>query len=131
MASILRRGRIPAPPTGISEYIDQVYSLKGFFGPWAQLFRKHNTAHVISASRPDLIYQGLDTSGLEPTDARDPAGAPLVLLQGSHNAVAIAARGEAAPFALGRGSPAYGAINSLRCALPSSLLQAVATSSSS
>ena len=53
MASILRRGRIPVPPTGLSEYIDQVYSIKGFFGPWAQLFRRHNTAHVVSASRPD------------------------------------------------------------------------------
>ena len=99
MASILRRGRIPAPPTGISEYIDQVYTIKGFFGPWAQLFRKHNTAHVIGASRPDLIYQGLDAAALEPTDARDPAGEPLVLLEGPQNAVAISARSEAAPFA--------------------------------
>ena len=54
MTSILRRGRIPAPPTGITEYIDQVYTIKGFFGPWSHLFRKHNTAHVVSASRPDL-----------------------------------------------------------------------------
>jgi homogentisate 1,2-dioxygenase len=99
MTSILRRGRIPAPPTGITEFIDEIYTIKGFFGPWAHLFRKHNTAHVISASRPDLIYQGLDTSGLEPTDASDPSGEPLVLLDGPKNAVAVSARSQAAPFA--------------------------------
>jgi hypothetical protein len=96
MASILRRGRIPAPPTGITEFIDEIYTIKGFFGPWAHLFRKHNTAHVISASRPDLIYQGLDTNGLEPTDARDPSGEPLVLLDGPKNAVAVSARSRSA-----------------------------------
>jgi homogentisate 1,2-dioxygenase len=99
MTSILRRGRIPAPPTGLTEFIDEIYTIKGFFGPWAHLFRKHNTAHVISASRPDLIYQGLDTDGLEPTDARDPSGEPLVLLEGPKNAVAVSARSQAAPFA--------------------------------
>jgi homogentisate 1,2-dioxygenase len=99
MASILRRGRIPVPPTGISEYIDQVYTIKGFFGPWAHLYRRHNTAHVMSASRPGLIYQGLDTGKVEPTDAHDPAGEPLVLMEGPRNAVAISARSQAAPFA--------------------------------
>ena len=99
MTSILRRGRIPAPPTGITEYIDQVYTIKGFFGPWSHLFRKHNPAHVVSTSRPDLVYQGLDTTELKPTDATDPSGEPLVLLEGPRNAVAISARRHAAPFA--------------------------------
>lgn len=99
MASILRRGRIPAPPTGISEFIDEVYTIKGFFGPWAHLFRKHNTAHVLNASRPDLIYQGLNTGELAPSDATDPSGEPLVLLEGPTNAVAVSARSQAAPFA--------------------------------
>ena len=71
MSSILRRGRVPVPPTGISNYVDQVYTIKGFFGPWAHLYRKHNTAHVTSASRPDLIYQGIATAKLEPADSRD------------------------------------------------------------
>lgn len=99
MTSILRRGHIPAPPTGLTEFIDEIYTIKGFFGPWAHLFRKHNTAHVISASRPDLIYQGLDTNQLEPSDALDPSGEPLVLLEGPKNSVAMSARSQAAPFA--------------------------------
>jgi homogentisate 1,2-dioxygenase len=99
VASILRRGRIPVPPTGLSEYIDQAYSIKGFFGPWAHLYRRHNPAHVVGASNPALIYQGLDTSLLRPTDADDPAGEPLVLLEGDRNSVALSCRRQAAPFA--------------------------------
>jgi homogentisate 1,2-dioxygenase len=98
VASILRRGRIPVPPTGLSEYVDQVYSIRGFFGPWAHLYRQHNSAHVTAASDPALIYQGLDTTLLRPADADDPAGEPLVLLEGARNAVALSCRSAIAPF---------------------------------
>ena len=99
MASILRRGKVPVPPNGISDYIDQVYTIKGFFGPWAQLFRQHNSAHVTGASDPALIYQGLDTGELRPSDADDPAGEPLTILEGPKNAVALSGRRHVAPFA--------------------------------
>jgi homogentisate 1,2-dioxygenase len=99
MASILRRGNIPAPPTGISEYVDEIYTIKGFFGPWGHLFRRRNPAHVIGASDLSLVYQGLDTSALVPPDASDPEGEPLTLLTGRQNAVRLSARTQAAPFA--------------------------------
>ena len=60
MASILRRGRIPVPPTGLSEYIDQVYSIRGFFGPWAHLYRQHNSGHVTAASDPALRRRSIE-----------------------------------------------------------------------
>jgi homogentisate 1,2-dioxygenase len=99
MASILRRGNIPVPPTGLSEFVDQVYTINGFFGPWAHLYRSHNTAHVVDASDPALVYQGIDTTPLRPTDADDPAGEPLVLLEGPRNAVSLSCRSAIAPFA--------------------------------
>lgn len=99
MASNLRRGTIPVPPNGLSEYVDQAYTIRGFFGAWSHIFRKRNTAHVIATSDPTLIYQGLSVNDLVPSDATDPAGEPLVILEGPSNAVALSRRNQKAPFA--------------------------------
>lgn len=98
MTSVLRRGKIPHPPSGMSEYLDEVYTIKGFYGPWTSLYRRRNTAHPISASDPGLIYQGLQVGKLEPTDATDPAGEPITIMESHDAAVKLSRRNQAAPF---------------------------------
>ncbi|MGW0575844.1 homogentisate 1,2-dioxygenase [Streptomyces sp. NPDC002920] len=82
----------------MSEYLDEVYTIKGFFGPWASLYRRRNTAHPISVSDPALLYQGLAVGGLVPTDATDPAGEPLALMEGPDAAIKVSFRSHPAPF---------------------------------
>ena len=77
MASNMRKGKIPYRTTGVGKYVDETFTLGGFFGDWAHLFRRHNLAHPVRWSDPRLMYAGLDGSTLEPTDAIDPRGAPM------------------------------------------------------
>lgn len=99
MASNNRRGKIPYPGTGVGEYVDEAFTIGGFFGPWANVFRRRNLAHPKSWSDDSIIYQGLDTAALRPSDADDPGGEPLALLTGSSTTVSISRRSAVAPFA--------------------------------
>lgn len=98
MASNVRRGKVPYPPTGVGEYVDEVYSLKGFFGEWAHMWRRHNLAHPLSWSDERLIYNGLDSASLAPADRVDPRGVPLTLLRGPGVSVSLSGRSAAMPF---------------------------------
>lgn len=98
MASNIRKGRVPHRPTGLGEEIDEIYSLKGFFGDWAHLYRRNNLAHPLRWSDDRLIYSGLDANGLMAPDASDPRGLPLRLLEGDGIAVSLSQRAEAMPF---------------------------------
>lgn len=98
MTSIIRKGTIPHAPTGVGPYLDELYTLKGFFGDWAQLYRTRNLAHPKSWSDDDLIYMGADTNTLTPPDRDDPAGAPLPLLTGEGIVVSLSQRSEPMPF---------------------------------
>jgi homogentisate 1,2-dioxygenase len=98
MASNSRRGTIPYKTTGFGEYVDEVYSLKGFFGEWAHMYRRHNLAHPLRWSDPRLMYSGLDSGALSPSDASDPRGEPLRLLEGDGMSVSLSARSAAMPF---------------------------------
>ena len=98
MSSVIRRGTIPHPPSGMSEYLDQVYTIRGFYGPWASLYRQRNTGHPVGASDAALIYQGIASGTLQPTDMTDPAGEPLTIMEGPDAAVKLSRRAEAAPF---------------------------------
>jgi homogentisate 1,2-dioxygenase len=99
MSSIIRKGTIPHAPTGVGPYLDELYTLKGFFGDWAQLYRTRNLAHPKSWSGDDLMYNGADTNALSPSDADDPAGSPLALLTGDGIVVSLSRRAHAMPFA--------------------------------
>ena len=99
MASNVRRGRVPRAPQGIDELLDELYTVKGFFGPWAHLYRRHNLAHPKRWSADYMIYQGADTNSLSPSDATDPEGAPLTLLRGDGIEVSISHRRDPMPFA--------------------------------
>jgi len=99
MPSNVRRGRIPRAPQGVDELVDELYTITGFFGPWAHIYRRHNLSHPKSWSADYMMYQGFDTNALTPTDASDPAGAPITLLTGDGIEVSISHRKEAMPFA--------------------------------
>ena len=99
MASNMRKGKIPYRTTGVGKYVDETFTLGGFFGDWAHLFRRHNLAHPVRWSDPRLMYAGLDGSTLEPTDAIDPRGAPMRLLEGDGVAVSVSHRAQPMPFA--------------------------------
>src|SRR2546423_1317777 len=47
MASNMRKGKIPYRTTGVGKYVDETFTLGGFFGDWAHLFRRHNLAHPV------------------------------------------------------------------------------------
>jgi homogentisate 1,2-dioxygenase len=99
MASITRKGEIPYPGTGIGEYVDQAFTVQGFFGPWANVFRRRNLAHPVACSDPLVTYQGLDAATLEPTDLTSADGLPVEILTGPSASVAISRRSRVAPFA--------------------------------
>jgi len=99
MASIIRKGKIPHAPAGVGPYLDEVYTLKGFFGDWAMLYRSRNLAHPKSWSHDDLMSLGVDTNALSPSDQGDPRGAPLTMLSGDGIAISLSRRSEAMPFA--------------------------------
>lgn len=98
MASNMRKGRIPYKTTGMGEYVDEIYSLKGFFGDWAHLYRHNNLAHPVCWSDDRLMYSGVDPAGLTASDATDPRGTPLRLLEGDGVAVSLSQRSAAMPF---------------------------------
>src|SRR5947207_2719251 len=99
MSSIVRKGKIPHALTGVGPYLDEIYTLKGFFGDWAQIYRTRNHAHPKDwGDNDDLIYHGADTNSLRPTDQDDAAGEPLPLLTGDGIVVSISHRSEAMPF---------------------------------
>jgi len=99
MASNTRRGEIPYKTTGLGEYVDEVYSLKGFFGEWAHLYRRHNLAHPRRWSDDRLLYSGIDPARLSISDREDARGTPLKLLDGPGVSVSLSRRGAAMPFA--------------------------------
>lgn len=99
MASNVRRGRVDRMPQGVDDLVDELYTVQGFFGPWAHIYRRRNLAHPKSWSADYMIYQGTDTNSLAPTDAADPAGSPLTLLTGDGIEVSTSHRRDAMPFA--------------------------------
>jgi homogentisate 1,2-dioxygenase len=99
MASNVRRGRVDRMPQGVDDLVDELYTVQGFFGPWAHIYRRRNLAHPKSWSADYMIYQGTDTNSLAPTDAADPAGSPLTLLTGDGIEVSISHRRNPMPFA--------------------------------
>lgn len=98
MASNIRKGTIPYKTTGFGEYVDEVYSLKGFFGEWAHMYRRHNLAHPVRWSDDRLMYSGLDGNQIVSPDAADERAAPLVLLTGDGVRVSLSQRAAAMPF---------------------------------
>lgn len=99
MASNTRRGTIPYKTTGVGEYVDEIYSLGGFFGEWAHMYRRHNLAHPVRWSDERLMYSGLDPAALPVSDAEAATGVPLTLLEGPGVAVALSRRTAPMPFA--------------------------------
>jgi homogentisate 1,2-dioxygenase len=99
MASNIRRGKIPHSPQGTGDYIDQVYTLGGFFGDWAHIYRKGNMGQPLRWSDERLMYSGIDASALGASDATDPRGAPLKLLTGDGAGVSLSQRSAPMPFA--------------------------------
>ena len=58
MASNMRRGKIPHSPQGTGEYLDEVYTLGGFFGDWAHIFRHGNMGQPLQVvRRPDDVQR--------------------------------------------------------------------------
>jgi homogentisate 1,2-dioxygenase len=98
MATNIRRGQIPNAASGVGPYLDELYTLKGFFGDWAMVFRSQNTGHPIEWSNPDLMNLGADTNVLKPTDLTDATGAPMPLLKGDGIQISLSRRSDVAPF---------------------------------
>jgi homogentisate 1,2-dioxygenase len=99
VASNIRRGKIPHSPQGTGEYVDEVYTLGGFFGDWAHLYRRGNMGQPIRWSDERLMYSGIDAGRLVASDATEAGGAPLRLLEGDGVCVSLSQRAEAMPFA--------------------------------
>jgi homogentisate 1,2-dioxygenase len=99
MASNIRKGKIPNPPQGVGEYVDEIYTLGGFFGEWAHIYRHGNMGQPISWSDERLMYSGVETTALTASDAQDPAGTPLALLRGDGVLVSLSQRRHEMPFA--------------------------------
>jgi homogentisate 1,2-dioxygenase len=99
MASNTRKGRIPYRTTGMGPYVDEIYSLKGFFGDWAHMFRRNNLAHPLRWSDPRLMYSGLDLAAVRGSDGADPRGTPLRVLEGDGVSVSLSQRAAPMPFA--------------------------------
>jgi homogentisate 1,2-dioxygenase len=97
-SSNIRRGTIPRASSGISEHLDEIYTIKGFFGDWTHVFRARNVGFPTSWSSDDIMYMGADTNVLQPTDQDDPAGTPLELLKGDGIVVSISHRSEAPSY---------------------------------
>lgn len=97
--TVVRRGEIPRPATGVDEHADQIYTQGGFFGDWVHLFRRHNPGVPSGWSDPGLMYAGADTAALEPTDATDPAGAPVPVLEADGVRILLSRRADPMPFA--------------------------------
>jgi homogentisate 1,2-dioxygenase len=98
MSSTIRRGKVPHAPTGVGPYLDELYTIKGFFGDWTQMFRTRNLAHPKSWSSDDMMYQGVDSGALSPTDFSDPDGEPLSLLTGQGIVISLSRRSHRMPF---------------------------------
>lgn len=98
MTTNIRRGKVPHSQTGITPYLDEIYTVEGFFGDWAMLYRTHNVGHPTEWSNDDLMNLGADTNLLVPTDRDDPAGAPMPILEGDGIVVSISRRSAAMPF---------------------------------
>ncbi|ADB50518.1 homogentisate 1,2-dioxygenase [Conexibacter woesei] len=101
MASITRKGEIPSTPQGYGDgtYVDEVFTLDGFFGDWAHIWRHRNPATPTRWSDERMIYNGLDSGALEPTDRSDPRGTPMTLLTGPGASVSLSRRTASMPFA--------------------------------
>src|ERR1700752_3367991 len=98
MPSTERRGKVTRLPQGVDELVDELYTVKGFFGPWAHIYRRHNLSHPKSWSANYMMFQGIDSNALTPTDANDPAGHPLTMLSGDGVAIAFSHRRDPMPF---------------------------------
>ena len=98
MSSNIRRGKIPHSPQGTGEYVDEVYTLGGFFGDWAHIYRRGNMGQPISWSDERLMYSGIDTTSLIASDATDPAGAPIRLMEGDGVGISLSQRTSPMPF---------------------------------
>ena len=99
MASIIRKGTIPFPPSGLGDVLDEAYTVKGFFGPFATIYRRRNLGHPTSISDPKLSYQAVNIRRFAPSDLTDAEGEPLVLLEGPCERVSVSRRSKAMPFA--------------------------------
>ena len=99
MTTNIRRGKVPHSQTGVSPYLDEIYTIKGFFGDWAMLYRTHNVGHPKEWSNEDLMNLGADTNLLRPTDLDDPRGAPMALMTGDGIVISLSRRSAAMPFA--------------------------------
>jgi homogentisate 1,2-dioxygenase len=99
MASNIRRGKIPHSPQGTGEYLDEVYTLGGFFGDWAHIFRHGNMGQPSQWSDDRLMYSGVDANKLVAPDSTNPGGPPLKLLAGDGVGMSLSQRSEPMPFA--------------------------------
>src|SRR5579862_6215371 len=99
MPSTERRGRVTRLPQGIDDFVDELYTVRGFFGPWAHIYRRHNLSHPTSWSATYMMYQGVDSNALVPSDATDSEGTPLTMLSGDGVEVSISHRRDPMPFA--------------------------------
>ena len=95
---VYRQGDIPHPPTGVPEHSDEVYTQKGFFGDWVHIYRRHNAGVPKSWSSDDIMFAGVDSNLLEPSDLHDADGAPTLLLHGDGIRVLLSRRAHAMPF---------------------------------
>ncbi|MDW8022085.1 MAG: hypothetical protein RMI78_05605 [Nitrososphaerota archaeon] len=99
MASIIRKGKTPFPPPGIGAEVGEIVTVSnGFLGDWAYVWRKRNPGHPKRVSSPDLIYRGIDTNRLSPSDEKDPMGVPMQLLKGDEANIYLSKRSDRMPY---------------------------------
>ena len=95
---VFRQGEVPHPPTGVPEHSDEIYTQKGFFGDWVHLYRRHNAGVPKRWSSDDIMFAGIDSNALAPSDHTDPNGEPLCVLEGDGIRVLLSRRSQAMPF---------------------------------
>jgi homogentisate 1,2-dioxygenase len=91
-----RIGNVPRQPRD-SELFQHMYTRKGFFGAYANLYKTQSPGEPIRWD-PRLGPASVDVAEARPTDLDDPRGQPLSLLTNGDVTVSVSRRGQPMPF---------------------------------
>jgi homogentisate 1,2-dioxygenase len=94
---VYQRGYVPKPLEG-SELYEQSYTRKGFFGPYARLYKTRNLGAPIRADK-ELGPYHLDLKLMQPSDLTRADGFPAPVLLSASCGLYVSRRAQAMPFA--------------------------------
>jgi homogentisate 1,2-dioxygenase len=93
---VYQRGYVPKPQEA-AELYEQSYTRKGFFGPYARLYKTRNLGSPIRADK-ELGPYHLDLKLMQPSDLARADGVPAPLLVSASCALSVSRRARPMPF---------------------------------